>query len=158
MRVDCPASRRTPERPSPAGLVGVTYAGSNQHVLGLGSAIGKICLREDPATRAKTLTWNAIGLIRDNDGKEGYTWSYNFTVLAWNDLNLDAAVDQGAVDANGQYCAQGRFVSENLYFAANYDANKTTTALSSFFSYIRNAAFSGTRACTAPGSLDTRES
>jgi hypothetical protein len=61
----------------------VTYSeNDDQHVLALGTVIGKIRRSVDPQTRQGILTWNALGLLRDNDGEEGYEWSYNFTVVA----------------------------------------------------------------------------
>lgn len=49
----------------------LNYLGGDQHVLGLGTVIAKI----NPDLRNKTLSWNAVGLLRDDDFKEGYEFT-----------------------------------------------------------------------------------
>lgn len=82
------------------------YIGDDHHVLALGNAITEIHFD----IKAHTLTWTALGLLRDNDGKKGYDWTYQFTTVAWNSVNLSASVDQGAFpptlnssDRNGEF-------------------------------------------------------
>jgi hypothetical protein len=126
----------------------LNYLGDNQHVLALGTVIGKI--RVD--LRAHTLTWNALGLLRDDDGEEGYSWIYKFTVVAWNDANLNAIVDQGVVDTNNKYCTASGDIADNCYHADNEkSANKkaTNTALSSFVSLIQNNSLASTNSIAA---------
>jgi len=54
----------------------VNYLTTDHNVLVLGTAILKIRFN----LREHKLTWVAMGLIRDDDGKEGYDWTYRFTV------------------------------------------------------------------------------
>jgi hypothetical protein len=121
------------------------YIGSDvdHHVRVLASAIGKIRRSVDPRTREPILTWNAIGVLRDNDGKEGYELNYYFTVLAWNDSSISAAVDHGTVDANNKYCTPDGEISDNFYASFNIGFH---SALSSFSSFIQNNIFAGTKA------------
>ena len=62
----------------------LSYLGGDQHVLALGALITKIRLDR----RGPTLTWTAAGVLRDDDFKEGYNFTYHFTVIAWNDTAL----------------------------------------------------------------------
>jgi hypothetical protein len=122
----------------------LNYLGGDQHMLVLSTVIGKI--RVD--VRTHTLTWDALGLLRDDDGKEGYNWTYQFTIVAWNSANLDAVVDQGVVDANNQYCTASGAISDNYFYADSTATNPvsgTNTALSSFFSFIQNSAFASSK-------------
>lgn len=114
------------------------YVGGDQHVLTLGNAITEI--RVDP--KAHTVTWDALGLIRDNDGKEGYNWTYQFTVVAWNNLNLNAFVDQGAINSQNLDCSSGQ-LPDNYFYASN---SGTSSALSCFFSFLQNTAFASSKA------------
>ncbi len=118
------------------------YLGGNQKVLLLGTAITKIRTIRDPVTRDTKLAWNAIGLFRDNDGEEGFHWTYNFTVIAWEDSNLSAVVDHGFVDANDSNCSpDGQTLSENYYEVVNTPANGgTDSAISRFFSLSKMTA------------------
>ncbi len=113
------------------------YLGDDQHVLGLGSIIAKIRMDVDPQTKQNKLVWNALGLLRDNDGEKGYNWSYDFTVLAWSRSSINADVDQGGI----QYCTPNDRISDNYYQTRTDYGGETTTALSSFFSFIKNIAF-----------------
>jgi hypothetical protein len=113
------------------------YVGDDHHVLALGNAITEI--RVDP--KAHTVTWDALGLIRDNDGK-GYNWTYQFTVVAWNDLNLNAFVDQGAINSQNLDCSGGQ-LPDNYFYASN---SGTSSALSCFFSFLQNSVFASSKA------------
>src|SRR5262249_17385642 len=117
----------------------LNYLGSDQHVLSLATAIGKI--RASGNQWELKLTWNALGLLRDDDGEEGYDWTYHFTVIGWESSNLDLVVDQGTVDANNQYCSpDGSDASDNYSISTNKDTG-TDTALWSVFSFIQNSIF-----------------
>jgi hypothetical protein len=119
----------------------LSYLGSDQHVLALGAAITKIRIDVDPATKQNKLVWNAVGLLRDDDGEEGYSFKYEFTVLAWDDGSIVANVDQG--NANNQFCGPDGTIQDNWYLASNQG---TTTALSSAFSFIKNTIFASAAA------------
>jgi hypothetical protein len=87
-----------------------------------------------------------FGVLVDEHAKEGYSVTYNFTVIGWNDANLNAVVDHGVVDANGHYqCSpDGVTFSDNFIFDHN-DFHNTATALTSFFSFIQNNLFAGSK-------------
>ena len=85
-----------------------------------------------------------MGLLRDDDGKKGYDWSYNYTVIAWNNAQINAVVDHGVANANNQYCATpgDTTIKDNYFYHFNEGTN---TALSSFSSFILNNAFAPSR-------------
>ena len=69
--------------------------------------------------------------------RRGSNWSYDFTVLAWSRSSINADVDQGVyniVQPNDR-------ISDNYYQTRTDYGGETTTALSSFFSFIKNIAF-----------------
>jgi hypothetical protein len=105
----------------------VNYLGDDQNVLGLGTLITNIRFED------QRLTWDAAGLLRDDDADEEYNWKYHFTVIAWNSTQINAVVDHGS----------GNICSDNFFYAKN---DGTTTALSAFSSFINNpAAFTSSR-------------
>jgi len=107
-----------------------SYLGDDdQHVLEFGTMVGKIRLE-----RTK-LTWNAIGELRDDGGEEGFDWTYFYTVIAWNNAALNAFVNH---DDAEKFCNADTAGSDNFYFTEN---GGTTTALSSFSSFLRNPDF-----------------
>lgn len=125
----------------------VNYLTDDHNVLTLGTAIGKI--RFNP--REHKLTWIAMGLLRDDDGEKGYDWTYRFTVVAWNNAQINAEVDHGIVDPtkndptkpeDKSYCSASGELSDNYFYAMNAGTN---TALSSFSSFIQNSAFATSR-------------
>jgi len=113
------------------------YVGDDHHVLALGTAITEIHF--DP--KLHTLTWTALGLIRDNDGKKGYNWTYQFTVVAWSNANLSAFVDQGAFPQTPN--CSGTELPDNYFYATN---SGTSDALSCFFSFLQNSSFAANKA------------
>ena len=111
------------------------YSGSDQPVHRLGTLIGRI--RIEP----ERVFWNAaLELKEEWDGDKDYDWTYYYTVVAWNDGNLHAMVDQNDGE---QFCrtkvADG---ADNFFFALNTDM---TTALSSFPSFLSNPGFASGR-------------
>lgn len=112
-----------------------SYLGDeDQNVVGLATLIGKIRL-VDIRPGGRKLTWNAVGLLRDNDAHESYEWTYYYTVIAWNDAALNVIVNHDDAD---NFCKAGTGGSDNFYFAQN---STTTTALSSFSSFLQNPDF-----------------
>ena len=111
------------------------YSGGDHHVAALAAAIGKIKL--EPGK----LTWSAVGVLEDYPGLFGHLkaidWCDWYTVVAWNDANLHAFVDQGDAE---YFCKSGGMPSgsDNFFFAWN---SGTTTALSWFPSFLYNASF-----------------
>jgi hypothetical protein len=124
------------------------YSGNDHHVLGLGSLIAKIRAAQDPVTREYTLSWDAWGLLVDNAGREGYSLEYTFTVIGWNESNLNADVDHGDLfidprtNAEVYACLDGKTILDNYIWSTN---DNTTTALASFFSFIQNIALAGSK-------------
>ena len=112
-----------------------SYLGDeDQNVVGLATLIGKIRL-VDIRPGGRKLTWNAVGLLRDNDAHESYEWTYYYTVIVWNDAALNVIVNHDDAD---NFCKAGTGGSDNFYFAQN---STTTTALSSFSSFLQNPDF-----------------
>ena len=111
-----------------------SYLGDDdQHIAGLGTLVGKIRLE------GLKLTWNAVGILRDNDAHEAQEWTYYYTVIAWNDAALNLLVNHDDAD---NFCKTGTGGSDNFYFANNWSGNTaTTTALSSFSSFLQNPDF-----------------
>jgi hypothetical protein len=123
------------------------YGRVDHHVYTLGTMIGKIQASIDPNTKQSTLTWNALGWLKDKSGTASFDWTYDFTVLFWENSSLDADVDQGVVGAQGQYCnTADQTLTDNVTFQDN---SGTSTALSSFFSFIQNIAFAASKTVTA---------
>jgi len=115
----------------------MNYLSSDHHVAGLGTMISNIRLED------KTLRWQAAGVLSDDNLDDGYRWCYHYTVVAWNPSNLDAVVDHrdGSCDS--------RSPAESNFFIT--DNEGTTTALSSFPSFLFNPAFaSGTTVAILP--------
>jgi hypothetical protein len=115
------------------------YVGDDHYVLALGSAITDIHF--DP--KLHTLTWTALGLIRDNDGKKGYDWTYQFTVVAWSNLNLSAFVDQGAFPQTLTSSNCTDELPDNYFYSTN---SGTSDALSCFLSFLQNSSFAANAA------------
>jgi hypothetical protein len=99
----------------------LNYLGGDQHVLGLGTVLAKI----NPDIRNKTLSWNAVGLLRDDDFEEGYEFTYYYTVIAWNDGTLNVGVDSGSA---AKFCSTDTDLPDKSFLAFS----NGTTALSSF--------------------------
>ncbi len=109
------------------------YLDSDQHVAGLATMIGDIKISNKPDGSAKVLNWQAAGIISDDNFDNPYSWCYFYTVVAWNDSNLALSIDQK--DGN---CDYKDHRDANFYYTDN---SGTFTALSSYFSFIRNADF-----------------
>jgi hypothetical protein len=105
------------------------YLGSDQNVLALGSIITKIKLDR----RSGKLTWNAAGLLRDDDFEEGYEFTYNFTVIAWNDVALNISIDQGNPD---NICNADTDLPDKSFLALS-----NGPALSAFSAFANEPAF-----------------
>ena len=118
------------------------YSDGDHHVEEMATAIGKIKFE-----RGK-LTWNAVGVLGDEgDPYKAIDWCDWYTVVAWNDTNLHAFVDQGDAE---HFCKSGGMpsASDNFFFAEN---TATSTALSWFRSFLSNANFaSGSNVAILP--------
>lgn len=111
------------------------YTSDDHHVLGLGTIIARI--RVTPGK----VTWNALADLRDNEPDDPYQWTYHYTIIAWNDANLHAFVDQTDSDvfcrSHQPHGADNFFVTDNEF--------RTTTALSCYASFLENPNFSSGR-------------
>jgi hypothetical protein len=119
------------------------YPGGDHNVLALSTLIGKIRTNFEPSTKTNRLTWDAVGLLTDDSLKEGFNWTYEYTMIAWNAANINAVVDQGG-DGTNQYCSPQPEQSyiDNYFYSSNINTN---TALSCFFSFIQNNAFASNK-------------
>jgi hypothetical protein len=104
----------------------LSYLGGDQNVTELGALITKITFDD----RTKRLAWNAAGVLRDHDFKEGYNFTYYYTVIAWNDVALNLIVDHNDCDPGTTFPNKAFFVM-----------NKEKSALLSFSSYIQSPTF-----------------
>lgn len=109
--------------------------GKDHHVAAVGAFLGKIKLDKTK------LTWDAAGVLADDGYDKSIDWKYWYTVVAWNDTNLHAFVDQGDADF---FCKSGGAAnaSDNFFFANN---DNTSTALSVFPTFLFNANFAFNR-------------
>jgi hypothetical protein len=105
----------------------VQYLSGDHHVAGLGTIIRKIAI-----VRGK-LNWEAIGVLSDNNFDDPYNWSYAYTVLAWNEANINLAVTHTDGSCDPRDHRGNYFIADNTW---------NTTALSAFASFIRNVDFS----------------
>ena len=133
------------------------YSGGDHHVEALATAIGKIKVQPgNPATGLPgKLTWNAVGVLGDHGHDKAIDWCDWYTVVAWNDTNLHAFVDQGDTEyfrkSGGTPSA-----SDGFFFAMSAG---TTTALSWFPSFLYNSNFaSGPTAAILPRGFSFRGS
>ncbi|MCI0453609.1 MAG: hypothetical protein L0Y68_01285 [Candidatus Dadabacteria bacterium] len=107
----------------------MNYLDDDHPVRGLTTLVGKIRFQDG------MLVWNAVGALGENDFDDGYNWCYYFTAIAWNDANLNVIVDHDDAD---QFCRYGTESADNFFYAEN---KGTTTALSSFPTFIKNLDF-----------------
>ncbi len=117
------------------------YSGGDHHVAAIATALGKI--KFEP----RKFTWQAVGALTDDGFDRAIDWCYSFTVIAWNDVNLHAFVDQGDADS---FCRSGGTPSgsDNFFFSSN---NGTDTALSALPTFLSDAKFaSGRTAAVLP--------
>lgn len=103
------------------------YLGDDHHIDSLFTNIGNIRLE------GNTLKWEAAGTLMDDEHNAGYGWCYYYTVVGWNPSQLDLTVDHEAA-----MCDMPDVMQSNSFGATN--AN-TTTALSSFPSFLYNPDF-----------------
>lgn len=68
----------------------VQYLNSDHHLLGLGSAIFNIT--EAINAGQFELSWEAGGVLSDNNGNDSYKWCYRYTLVLWRRGAFDAVV------------------------------------------------------------------
>jgi hypothetical protein len=113
------------------------YLSSDRPVAGLGTMISNIRLED------KTLKWQAAGVLSDDNFDDAYRWCYFYTVVAWNPSNINLIVDHqdGSCDS-GDPRETNFFITNNEDTLGNKD---TTTALSSFPSFLFNPDFASSK-------------
>lgn len=104
----------------------VRYLHGDHHVEGVGTMIAKIDLQDG------RLTWQAAGVLADDNFDDAYEWCYHYTVIAWNAFSVSALVDDDDAD---RFCKAASDTTDNFYFGKN---KGTTTALASFSSFLQN--------------------
>lgn len=114
----------------------VRYLSNDHEVTGLGTTIGNIRLERN------TLKWQAAGVLSDQNFDDAYSWCYNYTVAAWNPSNLNLIVDHedGSCDPN-----DSSDPSQANFFFDVTNEDETTTALTSFPSFLQNPAFASSK-------------
>ncbi len=105
------------------------YLNSDHHVAGLGTLIGNIRLER------RTLKWQAASILSDDNFDDAYSSCYYYTVVAWNSAALDLTVDHN----DGCFTVND---SGNFFIARN---EGTTTALSSFPTFLQNPNFASSK-------------
>jgi hypothetical protein len=106
------------------------YTGGDHHMLGVGTMIARI------AVEPGKITWKAAGGLGDRQDGTRFNWSYAYTIIAWNDANLRAMIDQNDEE---YYCKTNGVDASDNFFVANND--QATTALATFVSFLENPGF-----------------
>jgi len=86
------------------------------------------------------IQWTATGDLSDKHVDAPFSLSYRFVIIAWNDTSVRAMVDHNDAD---HFCRTGEpHGGDNFFEGVNTGApDATTTALSSFPSFLRNPGF-----------------
>lgn len=101
------------------------YLKSDHDIRGLGTGIAEIELAD------RKLNWEAGGVLADRNFDDGYSWCYYYTVIAWNEVLIDALVDY----------SNSNDISDIINII-NYNAeNKNTTALKVLPRFVHNTDF-----------------
>ena len=109
------------------------YLDGDHHVAGLGTSIQNIRLE------GQTLKWQAAGVLSDDNFDDAYSWCYHYTVVAWNPSNINLTVDH----KDGSCMNDSSDPAETNFFGADNDG--TTTALSSFPTFLQNPDFADSK-------------
>lgn len=72
------------------------YVDSDHHVIGLGSAIFNI------QRQGSDLSWEAGGLISDDNGDDAYRWCYDYDVLLWPKNSSEFEMKAANTDSSGR--------------------------------------------------------
>jgi len=100
----------------------------DHHVSELGALITKITFDQE----RRSLTWNAAGALSDLPFEEGYSFTYHYTLIAWNDAVLNVRVDHSDCESAANF-------PNNTFMVFN----EGDTALLSFSSFTQNRNFVG---------------
>jgi hypothetical protein len=113
------------------------YNDSDHHLYDVAAILGRI-----KVIPGQQISWNAIGDLADYDGDETFTWTYRYTIIAWNDANVRAMVDHNDAE---QFCKSGEADGDDNFFQGKNTNENATTALQSFPSFLRNGGFASGR-------------
>jgi len=103
------------------------YLKGSHNLLGLGAGIAEIELSHG------RLKWEAGGVLSDRNFDDGYGWCYYYTVIAWNEVLIDALVDY--IDINE--------ISDIVSLLGYSDeGNNNTTALKALPRVVHQTDFS----------------
>jgi hypothetical protein len=103
------------------------YLHSDHHLGGVGTMISNIRIEN------RTLKWQAAGILSDENFDDAYKWCYFYTAVAWNAGRLSLVAE----DRDGS-CEPRDPIDANFFITEN---KGTTTALSSFGSFLFNPGF-----------------
>lgn len=115
----------------------VAYDGSDHHLYDVATILGRI-----KVVPGQKISWTATGDLADYDGDETFTWTYRYTIIAWNDAVVRAMVDHNDAE---HHCKSGEADGDDNFFQGENTDSNATTALSSFPSFLRNGGFAGGR-------------
>ena len=113
------------------------YNDSDHHLYDVAAILGRI-----QVIPGQKISWNAIGDLADYDADETFTWTYRYTIIAWNDAVVRAVVDHNDAE---HYCKSKEADGDDNFFAGENTDSNATTALASFPSFLRNGGFAGGR-------------
>lgn len=113
------------------------YLDEDHHVGGIGTAIRNIRLEEIRDKRVLAIKWEATGVLSDQNFDDSYSMCYNYTIIAWSEKNVTLNIDQD----DGK-CSDTDLLTANFFGAPNQN---TTTALSTFKTFLNNPAFIGSQ-------------
>jgi hypothetical protein len=115
------------------------YLHGDHKVAGLATSIYNIRLEDGPT--GKIVRWRTAGILSDKNFDDPYTWCYNYTVVAWNPVNLALVVDH-----DDGPCSDKPEETRDANYFATVNADWTherwsDTMLSSFPTFIQNPGF-----------------
>jgi hypothetical protein len=113
------------------------YDDTDHHLYDVAAILGRINV-----TPGQKISWSAIGALHDYDAKEAYTWTYRYTIVAWNSAFVNAMVDHTDAEL---HCKSGGTDGDDNFFEGENPGSTGATALASFPSFLRNGGFAGGR-------------
>jgi hypothetical protein len=111
------------------------YEDPEHHLYDVAAILGRIRV-----TPGQAIQWTATGDLSDFDGEATFTLTYRYMIIAWNDASVRAMVDHNDAE---HFCRTGEPHGDDNFFKGENTgaADATTTALSSFPSFLRNPGF-----------------
>lgn len=111
------------------------YEDSDHHLFDVAVIFSRIRV-----TPGQALQWSTTGDLADKHREAAFTLTYRFGIIAWNDAAVRAMVDHNDAE---HFCRTGEPHGSDNFFKGENDGSPdaTTTALSSFPSFLRNPGF-----------------